>query len=111
MEEKVIIIYQSIYNGNTKKLAIAMANALHCEAITCEMASNKDLSEYTYVGLGSGIYYTSHHPELLDIAAKLNKGQQVFLFSTHGAPIRGKYHNIALEMLTKQKVKDRKSVV
>lgn len=41
MKEKIIIIYQSIYNGNTRKIAIAMANALHCEVITCEVASKR----------------------------------------------------------------------
>lgn len=105
MREKIIIIYQSIYNGNTKKVALAMANALHCEAISCEVASQRDLAEYTYVGLGSGIYFTSHHPELLKIAAQLGKGQQAFLFSTHGAPIRGSYHNTLSEILAKQQVK------
>lgn len=61
--------------------------------MTCDMAFQINLSEYDIVGLGSGIYFTSHHPLLLKIAENLNEQQKVFIFSTHGNPFLGKYHS------------------
>lgn len=101
MNKEVIIIYKSIFNGNTKKIAQAMAGALHCEVISSESAESRDLSTYKYVGLGSGIYFTSHHPEIMKIASRLNSNQRAFVFSSHGAPFLGKYHKPILEVLSK----------
>lgn len=99
MNKEVIIIYKSIYNGNTKKIAEAMARALHCEAIPSELAKSRELSSYRYIGLGSGIYFTSPHKDIITTAKQLQTGQSVFLFSTHGAPYLGKYHKSLLGIL------------
>jgi ferredoxin len=101
MNKEVIIIYKSIFNGNTKKIAQAMAKALHCEAISSDNADSRDLSVYRYVGLGSGIYFTSHHPDIMKIAVRLNSNQSVFIFSSHGAPFLGKYHKPLQDILKK----------
>lgn len=104
MNSKVIIIYQSIYNGNTKKVADRFAHTLHCKAVTTETAFGMDLTKYEYVGIGSGVYFGSLHPELVPIIGKLKKEQKSFVFSTHGAPFLGKYHNTLILKLKEQGV-------
>lgn len=101
---KYLIIYESIYHGNTTKIAIAMAKALNCEAMTCDKALKTNLSEYDIVELGSGIYFTSHHPLLLKIAENLNEQQKVFIFSTHGSPFLGKYHSSLKNILNNKNI-------
>ncbi|WP_167955265.1 flavodoxin domain-containing protein [Anaerosporobacter faecicola] len=104
MNKEVIIICQSMYHGNTKKIADAMGRVLHCEVISCERAKKMDLSSYACVGLGSGIYFTSHHPAIMEIAKTLQPQQAAFIFSTHGAPIQGKYHEPLKTILKKNGV-------
>lgn len=102
INEEVLIICHSIYRGNTQRLAAAMARGLNCRLVTVDEAISSDLGKYKYIGLGSGIYFTSHHPKLFEILTVLNSKQRIFLFSTHGAPFLGKYHMAlkkALEML------------
>lgn len=99
---KYLVVYESIYHGNTEKIAKAMSRALNCEGISCDIALKKDLDEYDIIGLGSGIYFTSHHPLLLKIAEQLNRKQKVFIFSTHGSPFLGKYH-LPLKKVLKNK--------
>ena len=104
MNKEVIVIYMSIHNGNTKKIAEAMARALHCESISAESIKSRDLSKYQYIGLGSGIYFTSHHPEIIKIAEQLRSNQSVFLFSSHGSPFLGKYHMKLKNVLNKSRI-------
>jgi ferredoxin len=93
MNKECIIICQSFYNGNTLKLAKAMAEILSCKVISASEAMNTDLSHYSAIGLGSGIYFGSHHPEIIEVAQKMNKEpQRVFIFSSRGNPMLGKYH-------------------
>lgn len=105
MNENVIIVCESLYQGNTMRLAKAMAFALNCPVITAAEAISMDLSRYPFVGLGSGIYFTAHHPLLLKVAERLNPTQQAFLFSTHGAPGVGRYHCALREALNKRDVR------
>jgi len=93
MNQDVIIICESMYHGNTKKIAEGMANELKCKVVNCEQAKKMDLSCYKVVGLGSGIYFTSHHPKIVALAKTLGKEQSAFIFSTRGCPVVGKYHN------------------
>lgn len=93
MNKEIIIICESIYKGNTMRLAKAMAYALNCEIISANDALNMDLSHYKTVGLGSGIYFTSHHPRIMEVVGKLNTTQKAFIFSTRGAPFLGRYHD------------------
>ena len=93
MNADVLIVFTSIYHGASVKIAEAMAVTLNCEAKSIDEAKNMDLSMYRYIGLGSGIYFTSHHPDLIQFVSCITNQQKVFLFSSHGAPYRGKYHN------------------
>jgi len=65
MNQEAIIICESMYLGNTMRLAKAMAFALNCRVVTAREALTMDLSQYKVVGLGSGIYFTAHHPLLI----------------------------------------------
>ena len=71
MNENVLIICESMYHGNTHKLGTAMARKLNCRLMTCEQAVSENLQKYKVIGLGSGIYFTSHHPKLFDIVSKM----------------------------------------
>lgn len=104
MNENVLIICESMYHGNTQKLAVAMARKLNCRLMTCEQAISEDIQRYKVIGLGSGIYFTSHNPKLFDIVARMENTQRAFLFSTHGRPFLGKYHESLKFALSKQGV-------
>lgn len=104
MNQEVIIICESIYHGNTEKLAKAMAYRLDCQVVGFDRALHMDLSTYKVIGLGSGIYFCKHHPKLFEIAAKLHENQRAFVFSTRGNPKLGKYHQPLIKKLTEQKV-------
>lgn len=93
MNKDVLIICQSNYQGNTQKIADAMAGKLDCCCINSEEAMKENLSSYKVIGLGSGIYHGQHHPKLFNLVRNINSNQKVFLFSTHGSPFLGKYHN------------------
>ena len=99
MNREAVVICETTYHGNTMKLAKAMARRLDCSIINFEKALNSDLSSYSIVGLGSGIYFQMHHPALIEIAHKLDKNQKIFIFSTHGSPFLGKYHKPLLNAL------------
>lgn len=104
MNNKVLIICESIYNDNTYKIARSMGIELNCKIVNCDEAYEEDLSKYKIIGLGSGIYYTSHHPRIVNIVEKLTDSQKVFIFSTRGAPFLGKYHNTLKSKLNSQNI-------
>lgn len=100
---RCIVVYESIYNGNTKKIAKVISQTLGCEMVNTQEASKINLSNYSVVGFGSGIYFGSHHPALLQIAESLDSSQQtVFIFSSRGNPIHGRYHNSLSEVLQRR---------
>lgn len=94
MKNELIIIYESIYNGNTLKIARTMAQKLGCRFVQAKQALTEDLSRYKVIGFGSGIYFGTHHPALFEVVEKLDESNQnVFIFSSRGAPVLGKYHD------------------
>jgi ferredoxin len=100
MNPDCVIVYESIYNGNTERLARTMAQTLGCHFIKPQEALNTDLSHYKTIGFGSGIYFGSHHTAILEVVKKLNRSEQdVFVFSSRGAPVLGKYHESIKELL------------
>lgn len=93
MNMNCIIICQSLHNNNTLRLAKGMAVVLGCEVISASEALKSDLSGYSTIGLGSGIYFGCHHPDIMKVAQHINgKPQDFFIFSTRGNPKLGKYH-------------------
>lgn len=100
MNNKCIIVYESIYNGNTEKLARTMAQTLGCKCIKTEEALQADLSGYKAIGFGSGIYFGSHHTSIMEVVKNLEQSDQaVFIFSSRGAPVLGKYHQPITKLL------------
>lgn len=105
MNTDCIIVYESIYNGNTEKIARTMAQTLGCQLIKPQDALNTDLSKYKTIGFGSGIYFGCHHTSILEVTKRLDySAQDVFIFSSRGAPVLGKYH-IPLKKLLVEKGK------
>lgn len=104
MNKEIIIICETLYHGNTMKIAKAISFALNCEIVTAKDALSMDLSQYKVVGLGSGIYFTSHHPRIIEVVDKVTAEQRAFIFSTHGAPFLGRYHDYIKEELQKRNV-------
>ncbi len=101
MNKDVLIIYKTIYHGGTTRLVDAMAKEIACRTMSVTEAAKRDLSGYTYIGLGSGIYFTSHHPELIRLVSHLSPAQKVFIFSSHGSPFIGNYHETLKQELRK----------
>jgi ferredoxin len=100
MNHKCIIIYESIYNGNTYKLARAMAQAIGCRIITSREAVSLNLNEFETIGLGSGIYFGRHHPKLFELVENLDSAHQnVFIISSRGNPFLGNYHQPLKDVL------------
>jgi NAD-dependent dihydropyrimidine dehydrogenase PreA subunit/flavodoxin len=100
MNKDCIIVYESIYNKNTEKLTKTMAQTLGCKCIKPEEALQTDLSQYKAIGFGSGIYFGSHHPAIIEVVTKLDQSkQEVFIFSSRGAPVLGKYHKPLKKLL------------
>jgi len=96
-----LIVFESIYNNNTLKLAKAMAQTLGCSCISSDEALARNLENYQTIGFGSGIYFGKHHPKLFEVADKLNsETQDVFIFSSRGNPFLGKYHQPLKDFLS-----------
>ena len=83
---KTLIIYASIHNGNTEKIARTMAEALDAKLVKPNEIKINELSEYDLIGFGSGIYFGKHHKSLLDLVSKLQlqNNKKAFIFSTRG---------------------------
>jgi flavodoxin len=79
------VIYNSIYYGNTKKIAQAIAKCLEATLLTPQQVDMKIFIKYDLIGFGSGIYYNRHHQSLFDIIEKIPKANntKAFIFSTN----------------------------
>jgi len=78
-----LIIYHS-ETGNTVEVAQVMATAIRADLKTAEKVAGADLQDRALVGLGSGIYNSSHMPEILRLVPTLPPCCRVFIFSTSG---------------------------
>ncbi|MBD3244759.1 MAG: flavodoxin [Candidatus Moranbacteria bacterium] len=103
---KSLIIYKSIHNKNTQKIAKKMAETLNAKLQQPEEVDLKDIEKYDLIGFGSGIYFAKHHRTILDLAKKLKnlKNKKVFIFSTSGIKIKS-YHKKLKQILKEKKTK------
>lgn len=102
---KTLIIYASIHNGNTEKVARIMADALDAKLAKPNEIKIDELSEYDLIGFGSGIYFGKHHKSLLDIVSKLQpqNNKKAFIFSTRGLFPVSICHKILKRQLLRKK--------
>ncbi|MEN3042463.1 MAG: flavodoxin domain-containing protein [Fervidobacterium sp.] len=101
---KCLIIYTSKHKGNTKKVALEMADELKCEAKTVEDVNPSELDNYELIGIGSGIYAFGMDKKLKKLFKKVSqqKSKKVFLFSTSGDLNGIKYHKSMKKFLEKK---------
>jgi flavodoxin len=88
MRMRAVIVYKSLHHGNTKRVAEAMADTCGADLIRLGDRRIPDLRAYGLVGLGSGIYHSRHHPDLVAFAAtaRCAENTRAFVFSTAGVP-------------------------
>lgn len=82
---KSLIIYHSVYNNNTEKIALVLAKKINADLINLKYSKEVKIDGYDLIGFGSGVYKESISPQLFRYIEKLNlKGKDVFAFSTSG---------------------------
>jgi flavodoxin len=100
---KKLIVCVSKYYGNTMKIAQVIASTLEAEVKKPNEIS--DLSDYSLIGFGSGIYFGKHDSSLFELINKLPKNEiKTFIFSTRGRNIlfEKTYHKALREKLTQK---------
>ena len=83
---RVLIVCTSVHHGNTRKVADAMASATCGIVLEPGAAAHEAARDGALLGLGSGIFFGSHHDSLLAFAQSLPQkvSGAAFLFSTSG---------------------------
>ncbi|MCX6778168.1 MAG: flavodoxin family protein [Candidatus Micrarchaeota archaeon] len=82
-----------VCDGNTEKIAKAMAKILDAKLVKTEEvgpATLEKISNYDFdlIGFGSGVYFSKLDKNLLDLVDRLpqSNGKLAFIFSTSGLP-------------------------
>jgi flavodoxin len=83
-----LIVCVSASNGNTRRVADAMALEIGARVLEPEDVSPADLEMCDLVGFGSGVYYGALHRRLRDFVRRLPavRDKRAFVFFTSGAP-------------------------
>lgn len=91
---KALIICQSTRNGNTAKVAQAMAGVWAAQAISPSQVDAATLREFDLIAFGSGIFFGRHYLNLLKLVDALApvKGRKAVIFSTAGNPGVANHH-------------------
>lgn len=83
---KILAVVESTHQGNTRKIAEAMAQVAPVTITDTENAPKYNFHDYDIVGFGSGIYYGKHDKKLMELAKELcDEKAYTFVFSTSGA--------------------------
>lgn len=80
---KILVVVDSHHQGNTMKIAEAMAEAVPMTVVRAEEAPKLDFGDYDLIGLGGGIYYGKHGASVSETANAIHD-RPVFVFSTSG---------------------------
>lgn len=100
---KILAVVESAHQGNTLKIAKAMAEAAPVTITDVENAPKYNFHDYDMVGLGSGIYYGKHDKKLLELAGNFcDEKAYTFVFSTYGAGSAEKNNKPLVELLEKK---------
>lgn len=81
---KSLVVYSSL-TGNTEKLAKAVRDSLPEGCDLQPVKNAPDPAEYDLVAVGFWLMAGKPDPDAWEYLAKLDGGQKVFLFATHGA--------------------------
>lgn len=96
---KSLIIYHSVYNNNTEKIARVFASKINADLINLKNSMEVRIDNYNLIGFGSGVYKESISPQLFNYVEKLNlKDKDVFAFSTSGVGM-GFYNKKLINLL------------
>ncbi|MDE5721263.1 MAG: flavodoxin [Clostridia bacterium] len=103
---KILIVVKSKHQGNTQKIAEAMAEVAPVTIAMLEDLKCYKLSEFDIVGFGSGIYFGKHDNELIKCVKGLcNKKAYSFVFSTSSSKNFRKNNSSLIKLLeSKNKV-------
>ncbi|GAA1456189.1 flavodoxin family protein [Williamsia maris] len=73
---------------NTRRIADALGGALDADVVTPDEVTPAMLAEADRIGVGSGIYWMSFDPRLMEWVRGLTdmSGRDAFIFSTSGLP-------------------------
>ncbi len=83
---KILAVVESPHQGNTLKVAKAMAEVAPMDITNTEHLPQYNLHDYNIVGFGSGIYFGKHDKKLMELAGKFcDERAYTFVFSTSGA--------------------------
>lgn len=85
---KALIVCVSVSNGNTRKVAEAMAEVLGAKVMEPEEVDDAAIEEADLIAVGSGIYAMSFHPRLRSFVDRLPEvtGKRAVVYWTSGAP-------------------------
>lgn len=85
---KTLIVCVSVSNGNTRKVAEAMADVLGTTVMEPEEVDAAAIESADLIAVGSGIYAMSFHPRLRTFVRRLPKvsGKRAVVFWTSGGP-------------------------
>lgn len=81
--KKVLIIYESIHQGNTEKIAETIGECTGGDIFRVDDIDVSILSDYDIIGFGSGIYFGKHHKSLFEFLDNIDRlEKKTFIFST-----------------------------
>lgn len=99
---KTLIIYKSVHQMNTEKVAKVMANTINADLRKVEEVEPSMLAEYDLIGFGSGIFYGKHHKTLLDFVTGLPQQEKAaFIFSTSGGAMKFMHRDLRAALMQK----------
>lgn len=62
--KKVLVVYESIHNGNTERMVNLIGDCLDGGVFRVGEIDKSIIQDYDVIGFGSGIYFGKHHRSL-----------------------------------------------
>lgn len=99
---KTLIIYKSVHQMNTEKVAKVMAEAISADLRNVDEIQPAMLEEYDLIGFGSGIFFGKHHEALLTFVSGLpQQNKKAFIFSTSGGALKIMHRELRAALVQK----------
>ena len=93
---KSLVVYSS-KSGNTRKLAEAVYGYLSGEKEIAAVADAPDPAGYSFVAVGFWLKGGQPDPDSQAFLARLQEGQNVYLFASHGAAVGSEHAKNAMK--------------